>query len=156
MKPLRRRRLIIVLSIVTGLATAIGLGLYAMSQNINLFYAPSDIENAPTGVLIRVGGLVVENSVQRDTDSLKVAFKLTDNVGEVDVQYEGILPDLFREGQGIVTMGRLDSNGDFVASEVLAKHDENYMAPEVADALMKSKVGNMMKNNNQDTNKEGY
>ena len=145
MRPLRRRRLIMVLSIITGLAVAIGLGLYAMQQNINLFYAPSDISNAPKGVLIRVGGLVVDGSVKRDPNSLKVAFDLTDNVENVTVQYEGILPDLFREGQGIVTMGRLNAEGEFIASEVLAKHDENYMAPEVADAIMKSEVGKMMK-----------
>lgn len=150
MKPLRRRRLIIVLSIVSGLAVAIGLGLYAMQQNINLFYAPSDLTNAPNDVLIRVGGLVVEGSVQRDSDSLKVQFDLTDNAGDVTVYYEGILPDLFREGQGIVTMGRLQPNGDFVASEVLAKHDENYMAPEISDAIKSAEVGAMMRGNKKE------
>lgn len=145
MKPLRRRRLITVLSIVTGLAVAIGLGLYAMQQNINLFYPPSKVADAPTDVLIRVGGLVVQDSVKRDVDSLKVEFTLTDNEGDIRVIYEGILPDLFREGQGIVTMGRVQKNGDFVASEVLAKHDENYMSPEVAEALKQAEVRAMIK-----------
>ena len=140
MKPLRRRRLIIVLSIITGLSIAIGLGLYAMQQNINLFYAPSDMKEAPEGVLIRLGGLVVDGSVKRNTENLKVQFDLTDNAGSVTVHYEGILPDLFREGQGIVTMGRLQANGEFNASEVLAKHDENYMAPEISDAIQKAEV----------------
>lgn len=145
MKPLRKRRLITVISIVAGLAIAIGLGLFAMQKNINLFYAPSELENAPKGVLIRVGGLVVEDSVKRDKDSLKVEFALTDNAENVVVNYEGILPDLFREGQGIVTMGRLQENGTFEASEVLAKHDENYMAPEITDAIKKAEVGAMMR-----------
>jgi len=140
MKPLRRRRLIIVLSVITGLGIAIGLGLFAMQKNINLFYQPSDVQTAPQGVLIRLGGLVVENSVKRDSDSLKVQFGLTDNATDMTVYYTGILPDLFREGQGIVTMGKLDGEGRFIATEVLAKHDENYMAPEVADALMKADV----------------
>jgi len=150
MKPLRRRRLIIVLSILTGLGTAIGLGLYAMQQNINLFYAPSDIREAPVGVLVRLGGLVVDGSVNRDSDSLKVRFDLTDNAENVTVQYEGILPDLFREGQGIVTMGRMQADGEFAASEVLAKHDENYMAPEITDAIMKTKVEALQKSYEED------
>ena len=145
MRPLRRRRLITVLSIVSGLAVAIGLGLYAMQQNINLFYPPSEVDDAPTNVLIRVGGLVVKDSVKRDADSLKVEFKLTDNAGDITVFYDGILPDLFREGQGIVTMGKLQENGDFIASEVLAKHDENYMSPEVAEAIKQAEAKAMMR-----------
>jgi len=140
MRPLRKRRLITVLSIVSGLAVAIGLGLYAMQQNINLFYPPSQVNEAPTNVLIRVGGLVVIDSVKRDPDSLEVEFQLTDNEGDIRVLYDGILPDLFREGQGIVTMGKLQENGDFVASEVLAKHDENYMSPEIAEAIKQAEA----------------
>ena len=140
MRPLRKRRLITVLSIVSGLAVAIGLGLYAMQQNINLFYPPSQVSEAPTNVLIRVGGLVVKDSVKRDPDSLEVEFQLTDNEGDIRVLYDGILPDLFREGQGIVTMGKLKENGDFVASEVLAKHDENYMSPEIAEAIKQAEA----------------
>ena len=140
MKPLRKRRLTFVLLIVLGLGAAIALGLFAMKENINLFYSPIEIveHKAPTGVLIRLGGLVVEDSVQRNTENLHVEFQLTDNAGNVTVVYDGILPDLFREGQGIVTMGRLQKDGTFVASEVLAKHDENYMSPEVADAIKKA------------------
>jgi len=142
MKPLRKRRLTFVLFIVIGLSAAVGLGLFAMKQNINLFYSPMEIvENkAPVGVLVRLGGLVVEGSVKRAEDSLKVQFQLTDNAEKVTVTYEGILPDLFREGQGIVTMGKLQANGTFVASEVLAKHDENYMSPEVADAIKQAEA----------------
>lgn len=140
MKPLRKRRLTFVIMIMLGLGASIGFGLYAMKQNINLFYTPKEIvENkAPEGVLIRLGGLVVEGSVKRNVDSLEVSFQLTDNAEIVTVSYDGILPDLFREGQGIVTMGRLEKGGVFVASEVLAKHDENYMSPEVAYAIKKA------------------
>ncbi len=142
MKPLRKRRLTFVLFIVIGLSAAVGLGLYAMKQNINLFYSPKEIvENkAPVGVLVRLGGLVVNDSVKRAEDSLKVQFQLTDNAEKVTVTYEGILPDLFREGQGIVTMGKLQADGTFIASEVLAKHDENYMSPEVADAIKQAEA----------------
>jgi len=142
MKPLRKRRLTFVLAIILGLGAAIGLGLFAMKQNINLFYSPMEIVagDAPVGVLIRLGGLVSKGSVQRDADSLQVKFQLTDNAETVWVSYDGILPDLFREGQGIVTMGKLQENGVFVASEVLAKHDETYMSPEVADAIKKAEA----------------
>ena len=142
MKPLRKRRLTFVLFIVLGLGAAVGLGLFAMKQNINLFYSPKEIveKKAPEDVLIRLGGLVVEGSVQRNTDDLKVQFELTDNAENVTVTYDGILPDLFREGQGIVTMGKLQKDGIFVASEVLAKHDENYMSPEVADAIKQAEA----------------
>ena len=137
MKPLRKRRLTFVVAIILGLGSAIGIGLVAMQQNINLFYSPKEIaENkAPFDMLIRLGGLVVEGSVKRNTEDLNVQFNLTDNAGDVTVKYNGILPDLFREDQGIVTMGKLGKDGIFIASEVLAKHDENYMSPEVADAI---------------------
>ena len=142
MKPLRKRRLTFVISIVIGLGAAVGLGLYAMKQNINLFYSPLQIKagEAPIGTLIRLGGLVVKGSVKRDAESLKVKFQLTDNAESIWVSFDGILPDLFREGQGIVTMGQLQDDGLFVASEVLAKHDENYMSPEVADAMKKAEA----------------
>jgi len=142
MKPLRKRRLTFVIAIVIGLGAAIGLGLFAMKQNINLFYSPLEIVDgkAPVGPLIRLGGLVVENSVKRDPESLRVEFEITDNAENVLVSYDGILPDLFREGQGIVTMGNLQKDGTFVASEVLAKHDENYMSPEVADAMKQAEA----------------
>lgn len=142
MKPLRKRRLIFVIALVIGLSAAVGLGLFAMKQNINLFYSPKEVVagKAPVGPLIRLGGLVVDGSVQRNSDNLQVRFQLTDNAESVWVAYEGILPDLFREGQGIVTMGKLQANGEFIASEVLAKHDENYMSPEVADAIKKAEA----------------
>lgn len=137
MNPKRKQRLIIVLFIVFGVSIAVGLTMFALSQNINLFYSPKQIAagEAPLNTRIRAGGMVVDDSVIRSEDSLLVKFKLTDYESEVDVEFTGILPDLFREGQGIVAQGSMDSNGVFQAVEVLAKHDENYMPPEVADAL---------------------
>ncbi|NVK42642.1 MAG: cytochrome c maturation protein CcmE [Oceanospirillaceae bacterium] len=140
MTPKRKQRLVIVLAILVGVSVAVGLTLFALSQNINLFYSPTQIAQgeAPTDTRIRAGGMVVEGSVERSTDSLQVRFELTDYGETVPVEYTGILPDLFREGQGIVAQGSLDGNGVFQAVEVLAKHDENYMPPEVAEALQAS------------------
>lgn len=140
MNPKRKQRLIIVLFIVFGAATAVGLVMYALNQNINLFYSPTDIAEgkAPEQTRIRAGGMVVEGSVKRDPESLRVEFGMTDYVHSVTVSYEGILPDLFREGQGIVAQGEMNADGVFEAVEVLAKHDENYMPPEVAEALEKA------------------
>lgn len=145
MNPKRKQRLIIVLFIVFGVSIALGLTMFALSQNINLFYSPTQIASgeAPHNTRIRAGGMVVDGSVIRDQQSLNVTFDITDYDQTVTVHYDGILPDLFREGQGIVAQGELDSNNVFQASEVLAKHDENYMPPEVAEALEKS--GNMPK-----------
>lgn len=143
MHPIRKKRLTIVLFLVAGIAIAVGLTTYALRQNINLFYDPTEIAagNAPVDVRIRAGGMVEEGSVARDTDSLKVSFRVTDYAASVPVQYEGILPDLFAEGQGVVAMGRLNEQGVFVADQVLAKHDENYMPPEVAEALERASKG---------------
>ncbi|AOY87239.1 cytochrome c biogenesis protein CcmE [Marinobacter salinus] len=143
MHPTRKKRLTIVLFLVAGIAIAVGLTTYALRQNINLFYDPTQISagEAPADVRIRAGGMVEEGSVLRDPDSLKVEFRVTDFNASVPVEYTGILPDLFAEGQGVVAMGRLDSRGYFVADQVLAKHDENYMPPEVADALKKASGG---------------
>jgi cytochrome c-type biogenesis protein CcmE len=129
-----------VLFLVAGLAIAVALTTYALRQNINLFYPPAEVAAglAPQGTPIRVGGMVVEGSVQRSEDSLAVRFAVTDYQATVPVVYEGILPDLFDEGQGAVAAGVLGADGVLVASEVLAKHDENYMPPEVADALEKA------------------
>jgi len=140
MHPIRKKRLTIVLFLLVGLAIAVALTTYALRQNINLFYDPSQISagEAPVDVRIRAGGMVEEGSVVRDSESLMVEFRVTDFNASVPVQYTGILPDLFAEGQGVVAMGRLDENGRFVADQVLAKHDENYMPPEVADALEKA------------------
>ena len=138
MTPRRRQRLVLVGLIVVGCTIATGLALLALRENINLFFSPSQIieGTAPSNTTIRLGGMVVAGSVQRG-DNLGVTFVLTDLAEQVTVTYEGILPDLFREGQGIVTQGKLDSTGRFLAAQVLAKHDETYMPPEVNDALRK-------------------
>ena len=140
MRAKRKRRLYIVLSTLFGVGIAVSLTVYALRQNINLFYAPSQIVagEAPPDRTIRIGGLVVPGSVQRDPNSLKVEFELTDNNEAIKVHFEGILPDLFREGQGIVARGALRGNGIVEAEEVLAKHDENYMPPEVAQSLQQA------------------
>ena len=138
MTPRRRQRLVLVGLIVVGCTIATGLTLLALRENINLFFSPSQIVDgtAPSNTTIRLGGMVVAGSIQRG-DNLGVTFVLTDLAEQVTVTYEGILPDLFREGQGIVTQGKLDSTGRFVAAQVLAKHNETYMPPEVNDALRK-------------------
>jgi cytochrome c-type biogenesis protein CcmE len=138
--PVRKKRLFIVLAILAGVGIAVALALSALQQNINLFYTPTQIANgeAPEGTRIRAGGLVETGSVQRSSDSLSVSFRVTDGVETVTINYQGILPDLFREGQGIVALGRVNADGVLVADEVLAKHDENYMPPEVSQALEKS------------------
>ena len=133
----RSRRKVLIFAIVFGVAVATVLGLTAFEENLLYFYSPTQVKEgeAPLTHSFRVGGLVVDGSVIREPDSLTVQFDITDNTEVMTVAYTGILPDLFREGQGIVAMGKLQENGSFVAQEVLAKHDENYMPPEVADAL---------------------
>ena len=140
MHPVRRQRLGVVLIVVIFSSLAIGLVMYAMRGNINLFYPPSEVVGgiAPQGKAIRVGGMVQDKSVQRSADSLQVKFVITDFQASVEVIYDGILPDLFGEGQGVVVLGLLGSDGKFTASEVLAKHDENYMPPEIAESLKMS------------------
>ncbi len=137
MHPVRKQRLIIVLFILFGASVAVALTTFALRENINLFYAPADIAagKAPTDQRIRAGGMVLEDSVVRDPDSLRVEFVVTDYAATVPVVFTGILPDLFAEGEGVVATGKLDADGVFQASEVLAKHDENYMPPEVQDAV---------------------
>ena len=141
MTPLRRQRFILVGLLVLGVSVALGLALLALRENINLFFSPTQVKagEAPQQATFRLGGMVVEGSVRRPDADLSVEFVLTDTVEQVTVTYKGILPDLFREGQGIVTQGMLNNNGIFEAKQVLAKHDENYMPPEVADALKKAK-----------------
>lgn len=133
----RSKRKMLVVLVLFGVSIATVLGLTAFEENLLYFYSPTQIKNgeAPRLRNFRAGGLVVAGSVERATESLLVKFNLTDNVETIAVEYSGILPDLFREGQGIVAMGAFNDKGVFVASEVLAKHDENYMPPEVADAL---------------------
>ena len=140
MNPQRKKRLFIILGLVAGLAVAVGLALSALQENINLFYTPTQIANgeAPLDTRIRAGGMVEKGSVQRSSDSLDVRFVVTDFNKSVPITYRGILPDLFREGQGIVALGKLNAEGVVVADEVLAKHDEKYMPPEVTKALKES------------------
>ena len=134
----RQNRMILVALLVAGTSLAAYLGLKAFNENLLYFFSPTDVVNgkAPNGKSFRLGGLVANGSVKRE--GIKVAFNVTDNQNTFTVKYEGILPDLFREGQGIITTGSL-KNGTFIATEVLAKHDENYMPPEVADALKNTK-----------------
>jgi cytochrome c-type biogenesis protein CcmE len=136
----RSRRKMLVILVLFGVAVATVLGLSAFQENLLYFYSPSQVKagEAPALRSFRIGGLVVNGSVVRVPDSLEVKFILTDNTETIPVTYSGILPDLFREGQGIVAMGNMNRDGMFVASEVLAKHDENYMPPEVAAALKTS------------------
>ncbi len=139
MKP-KHRRLFAISAGMVGLGAAAALVLTALEDNIVFFYSPTDVvEKAPqAGRRLRIGGLVKEASVRRLGDGVTVAFVVTDLSNELKVTFRGVLPDLFREGQGIVAEGTFDPAGVFMASEVLAKHDENYMPAEVTDALKKS------------------
>ncbi len=135
MNPLRRQRLFLVLFLVLGATAAVGVTLAALRENLNAFYPPAQIKDgsAPQDVRIRAGGMVKAGSIKRASDKLLVSFVVTDFAGsEFTVDYEGILPDLFGEGQGVMTTGRLAADGHFKAQEVLAKHDENYHPPELA------------------------
>ncbi|TCK18604.1 cytochrome c-type biogenesis protein CcmE [Thiogranum longum] len=140
MNPARRKRLILIGLMVAGVAIAVGFALNAFNQNLMFFYSPSEVASgeAPADHTFRLGGLVTNGSVKRLPNGLTTRFDVTDNTRTVTIEYTGILPDLFREGQGIVAHGKLNTDGVFIADEVLAKHDENYMPPEVADALKKS------------------
>lgn len=133
----RRRRMVLVGLILAGVAGAAALALTAFQDNLLYYYSPSQVAagEAPTDRTFRVGGLVTEGSVERNPGELELRFVVTDFANQVTVRYAGVLPDLFREGQGIIARGRLDGEGRFVAEEVLAKHDENYMPPEVAESL---------------------
>lgn len=141
MTPKRKQRMTIALLIVFGTALIVGLVMYALKQNINLFYSTTQIVKGevPKDTRIRVGGMVLKGSLQRDPNSLHVSFLVTDTAENVKVEYTGILPDLFREGQGIIAQGKLDTQGVFQADEVLAKHDENYMPPEIAESMKNAK-----------------
>ncbi len=133
----RRKRLFVVLGILGGVAASVALAVMASRENIMFYYDPTQIDagQAPKNKRFRVGGMVVKGSVQRNPGDLQVRFVLTDFAHEVPVEYSGVLPDLFREGQGIIAHGTLGPDGAFVADEVLAKHDEKYMPPEVASSL---------------------
>jgi cytochrome c-type biogenesis protein CcmE len=123
--------------ILLGVCGATALALTAFQENLLYFYSPSDVTagKAPEDKVFRIGGMVTQGSVQRAAGSMEVRFVLTDYAKNVTVSYSGLLPDLFREGQGVVARGKLGANGVFTAEEVLAKHDENYMPPDVADTL---------------------
>jgi cytochrome c-type biogenesis protein CcmE len=140
MTPTRKRRLIAVILILAGVGLASTVAFYSLQQNLLYFQSPSEIAEVemPAGRQFRLGGLVKAGSTVRAPDGLAVSFTVTDGLAEMPVRYVGILPDLFREGQGVIARGALDGSGTFEASEVLAKHDENYMPPEVADALQKT------------------
>jgi cytochrome c-type biogenesis protein CcmE len=135
----RRRRLVLVLGIITGIAVAGGLALLAFRENVMFFFDPTQVTagQVPAGERFRLGGMVQEGSFRREAGQLEARFVVTDFRNDVTVSYSGVLPDLFREGQGVVAHGRLDPQGVFVADEVLAKHDEKYMPPEVARSLKK-------------------
>ena len=139
MKPRTRRTLWIVAG-VAGVGLAAALVLNAFQSNLVFFFTPTQVaaNEAPRDRPFRIGGLVEEGSVVREKDALTVRFKVTDTAKTIPVVYVGILPDLFREGKGVVAQGRIGPDGSFKASEVLAKHDENYMPPEAADALKKA------------------
>ena len=138
MKP-KHQRLVLLALALAAMAGALALGISALGSSATYFYAPSDVfAKAPApGEAIRLGGLVQKGSVQRLPDGLTLAFRVTDNARDVPVRYTGIGPDLFREGQGVITEGHFDAQGTFIATSVLAKHDENYMPPEVEGSLHK-------------------
>ncbi len=140
MTPTRKRRLIVISLVLAAVAVAAGLTVLALQQNMTYLFSPSEVAagHVAKGARFRLGGVVLEHSVQRASDSLKVDFVVTDRFKDLPVEYTGILPDLFREGQSIVATGSIEE-GRFVATEVLAKHDETYMPKEVADAIAKAK-----------------
>jgi cytochrome c-type biogenesis protein CcmE len=139
MTPKRKQRLALASLMLIGVGVAVALTLSALSKTITLFRSPSELAAQPMepGVEFRIGGMVVEGSVNRGED-LNVEFDVTDRVDQVTVRFDSILPDLFSEGQGVVARGALNAEGIFIAEQVLAKHDENYMPPEVAEALEKA------------------
>tara|TARA_B100001250_G_scaffold288813_1_gene250559 strand:+ start:519 stop:959 length:441 start_codon:yes stop_codon:yes gene_type:complete len=143
--------LAVIIFITLGLSATIGLTLFALGQNMNMFYTPSQVAlgEVEVGRNFRIGGMVKEGTFISAMDSLRVRFETTDFIHSVPIEYEGILPDLFREGQGIVAEGSVDARGVFNASRVLAKHDENYMSQEVKaalDAASASEAGQFLQN----------
>ncbi len=145
MNPTRKRRLIVVLLIFAASAVAVSLGVFALQRNMNYLFTPSQVQrgeasNYPT---FRLGGMVKSGSIQRSNDSLKVTFTVVDADGNMPVEYTGILPDLFRDDQSVIATGHMD-HARFVATEVLAKHDETYMPKELKDAMAKAHQGRAM------------
>ncbi|HUF72923.1 MAG TPA: cytochrome c maturation protein CcmE [Gammaproteobacteria bacterium] len=133
----RQQRMIFIGLVVAGMAVSAGFAYRAFNENLLYYFSPTQVAegDAPLERRFRLGGLVVDGSVKRASGSLTVDFVVTDNYHSIPVQHTGVLPDLFTEGQGVVTHGTMNADGLFVADEVLAKHDENYMAPEVAESL---------------------
>jgi cytochrome c-type biogenesis protein CcmE len=142
MNPTRKRRLTIVLLVVAAAAVAIGLIVFALQQNMNYLFTPSQVQTGQAGSYktFRLGGMVKSGSIQRSNDSLKVTFTVIDASGSMPVEYTGILPDLFRDNQSVIATGHMD-NARFIATEVLAKHDETYMPKELKDAMAKAHEG---------------
>lgn len=142
MTPTRKRRLMLVAGLVAGVGLATTLALRAFQENMLYFYSPTEFVeiDVPPERTLRIGGLVADGSVQRESGSMTVEFLVTDHAYSVPVRYTGVLPDLFREGQGVVARGRVGEGGMFLADNILAKHDENYMPPEVAQALESGKM----------------
>ncbi|MGB3724019.1 MAG: cytochrome c maturation protein CcmE [Pacificimonas sp.] len=141
MKP-KHQRLVLASAAVAALAVAALLAMPALKDGAAYFYAPADLQtaNVAPGQPLRLGGLVEENSVSRSSDGLTLRFRVTDRLATVPVRYAGIVPDLFREGQGVIADGEMDAAGTFMADSLLAKHDENYMPPEVAEAVAKAEA----------------
>ncbi len=141
MKPRQKRFMFIIVG-VAAVAVAVGLVLNALKNNVSLYFTPTQVFNkeAPEGRSFRIGGLVEQGSVKREADGLTVHFVITDTHKNMPVVYKGILPDLFKEGKGVVAQGKMEADGVMHAEEVLAKHDENYMPPEAADALKKAEA----------------
>ncbi len=141
MKP-RQKRFMFIAVALTGVGLAVGLVLYSLRGNVNLYFTPTQVFNkeAPVGKSFRIGGLVEEGSIKRDKGGLTVNFVITDTVKSLPVVYTGILPDLFKEGKGVVARGTMEEGGLMRAEEVLAKHDENYMPPEALDAMNKAQA----------------
>ncbi len=158
MHPRRKRRMIGLLIIMVGVGLASTIAFYSLRQNMLFFVSPADIEaqNLPLGREFRLGGLVVPGSVVRAEDGLAVQFEVSDGAATVTVTYNDILPDLFREGQGVIARGELQSHELFVAREVLAKHDENYMPPEVAAALKEKGMHNKSDSEEPDSDVQDY
>jgi len=143
MKPRQKRAVYIVLAIAA-VGLAVGLVLNALKDNVSLYFTPTQVYNkeAPQDRSFRIGGLVEQENIRREGDGLTVHFMITDTHKNLPVVYKGILPDLFKEGKGVVAQGKMEADGVMHASEVLAKHDENYMPPEAADALKKAEAAN--------------
>ncbi|UPG96350.1 cytochrome c maturation protein CcmE [Luteibacter aegosomatissinici] len=139
MNPTRKRRLAVVISVIVAAAIAVGLTVFALQRNMSYLFTPSQVQEgqATPYPTFRLGGMVKSGSIQRAKDSLKVSFIVVDDAGAMPVEYTGILPDLFRDNQSVIATGRM-ADGRFIASEVLAKHDENYMPKELKDAMAKA------------------